>query len=253
MGDETTLLIAEENLLQRFHTDDIAANNRRIHAICRAVENEENDAVDITFEIHENGTVRCSFRGTLERINRARSLLEYKLTGGRQHDMDPIEGLVPLNVANLQQLDRELSELRQFGCHGCNRSWWKKVFTYKPVSHCPKCSVCYNCVPRGQERGWGRYVCQHCGNTFSGFAVAGTPAPCFRCGNEVLPERIGPRPQFNDHGHHRYTHACAACDNGRIRPCPARSVLVFSDPHECAGSTASTFMTQASDAGIYND
>lgn len=253
MGDETTLFIAEENLLQRYRTDDNAGNNGRIHTICRSVENQENDAVDITFEIRENGTVRCSFRGTLERINRARSLLEYKLTGGRQRDMEPIEGMVPLTMENLQQLDRQLTEYRQFGCRNCRRDWWMKVFSYKPVSHCPNCTVCYNAVPRELERGWGRYRCPNCGNIFSGFAVAGRTAPCFRCLTACLPERIGPRPRHDNHRIRRYQHACEACDNGTIVPCPARSTLVFSEQHECTGSTASTFLTQVTEVGVDED
>lgn len=48
--------------------------------------------------------------------------------------MEPIEGMVPLTMENLQQLDRQLTEYRQFGCRNCRRDWWMKVFSYKPVS-----------------------------------------------------------------------------------------------------------------------
>lgn len=239
-----TLFVAEENLLQRFNTDNVVTNNRRIHAICRAVEDEENNAVDVTFEIRENGTVRCSFRGTLERVNRARSLMEYKLSGGRQHDMEPVQGMTPLSIENLRRLDNQLTEKRQFACQRCEHIWWRKTFSYKPVSNCQRCQNCYNPIPYDQMYGWGRFVCQNCGNVFTGYAVAGRTSPCFRCGNMVLPESIGPRPPL-DRPRGSYMHACEECDNGRIRPCPARANRVYSEPHDCSGSTVSTFLTQS--------
>lgn len=37
--------------------------------------------------------------------------------------------------------------------------------------------------------GWGRFVCQNCGNVFTGYAVAGRTSPCFRCSNMVRVKR----------------------------------------------------------------
>ena len=114
-----------------------------------------------------------------------------------------------------------------------------------PFSIC-RCKKRYNAIPSNLEYGWGTYRCAQCGKIFYGRAQRGTPAPCFRCSHETYPENIGPKPQEADG--RRGRHACAACDNGRIRPCPNyRPVLVASTLHVSTGSTASTFLTQNTD------
>ncbi|PIK55091.1 putative UPF0515 protein C19orf66-like [Apostichopus japonicus] len=222
-----------------------------IYSVSKAIEREENDSVSITFEITANGTVRCSFRGTLSRINRARSLMEYRLTGGQQADAEPIDGVTPLTLENLTRFNASLTETRQFGCSKCKHVWWRKVFTYKPVSHCPKCNVCYNPIPLDQMFGWGKFVCP-CGNVFYGRAQSTRFSPCYSCGEMVRPSVVGPMPTSRPQrtpgqSFSGRRHACEACHSGTIRPCPSYNIMAsYSTPHDCTGSTVSTFLTQAS-------
>ena len=53
------------------------------------------------------------------------------------------------------------SELREFACGPCDRFWWKVVLITKAVSRCFNCRVKYDCLPRNQEFGIGRYICQN--------------------------------------------------------------------------------------------
>ncbi|XP_035668850.1 shiftless antiviral inhibitor of ribosomal frameshifting protein-like isoform X2 [Branchiostoma floridae] len=168
----------------------------------------------------------------------------------RQASADLPEGVSALTVENLRRHDKELAERRQFGCAPCDSTWWKRVFQHKPVSRCNKCQVKYDPIPKDLEYGIGKFTCQHCGNTFTGWAQYNKPADCHNCNNvQVFPTEgsIGPR-QSGPRMRTRNVHSCGMCDYGRVHPCPGyKKVLVASTPHISTGSTVSTFLTQASD------
>ncbi|XP_078579785.1 shiftless antiviral inhibitor of ribosomal frameshifting protein-like [Branchiostoma floridae x Branchiostoma japonicum] len=222
----------------------------KIRAICREIKIKHNIA---NMEIQErpNGTLYFLIRGRANEVEIAIALLQRRLTKERrQASADLPEGVSALTVENLRRHDKELAERRQFGCAPCDSTWWKRVFQHKPVSRCNKCQVKYDPIPKDMEYGIGKFTCQHCGNTFTGWAQYNKPADCHNCNNvQVFPTEgsIGPR-QSGPRMRTRNVHSCGMCDYGRVHPCPGyKKVLVASTPHISTGSTVSTFLTQASD------
>ncbi|XP_063952417.1 shiftless antiviral inhibitor of ribosomal frameshifting protein homolog [Lytechinus pictus] len=243
-NDQRTHRIGRERI--KYLTDGQPDQNK-IRSICRAISTECN-YTRVDFNVRDNGTTEFFVRGADDKMELALRLIHLRLKG-RDGGQPPPE-VVPLTVENIRRHNRNLTERRQFVCGACPKIWFKKVFSYKPVSRCAQCHVRYDPIPRGSEFGHGYYRCGHCGNEFTGRATAGVPAPCFVCGRMCLPLRIGPKPERNrPQGGGR--HACEMCDNGRIRPCPSFNQFpVVSQRHESTGSTVSTFLTQASELSI---
>ncbi|XP_030830898.1 repressor of yield of DENV protein homolog [Strongylocentrotus purpuratus] len=218
----------------------------KIRTICRAISRECN-YIRLEFNIRDNGTSEFFVRGAEEKMELALRLIHIRLKGN--NGGDPPTSVVPLTLENIRKHDKNLNERRQFVCGGCKNIWWRKVFSYKPVSRCSGCQVRYDPIPRSREYGHGYYKCRNCGNEFTGRATAGVPAPCFACGAMCLPSRIGPMPNVDRPRNQprRQRHACDSCNNGTIQPCPSFNEFpVLSARHESTGSTVSTFLTQAS-------
>ncbi|XP_022104414.1 repressor of yield of DENV protein homolog [Acanthaster planci] len=256
MGDdmERTFYIPHERLLEKHATIPEDVKRKRFEAICKAITRESGNAVNVQYEIQDNRTIRFTIQGTMDQIGIAIGLLERHLTKERCQDRRALpQNVAPLTVDNLRQHNHTMMEQREFACQACQNVWWRKVFSYKPVSRCNRCHVRYDAVPRDRVFGWGKFRC-HCGNVFFGRAQAGVPSICFQCRASVLPDvdSIGPMQHNGPRQYTRNRHACDLCNNGRIQPCPGYNrVLCPSLPHISTGSTASTFLTQQSHA--YND
>ncbi|XP_072035135.1 shiftless antiviral inhibitor of ribosomal frameshifting protein homolog isoform X2 [Amphiura filiformis] len=266
---ERSFYIPSERLSDKFADNTRDTGRNRIEAICKAITTEASNGVTLDFAVMANGTVRFTLRGTQDTVQVGVGLLERRLTTERKQETRSLpDGITALTVENLRRHNQHLVEQRQFACQPCQKVWWRKVFSYKEVSKCARCHVRYDAIQKDREYGWGRYVCPNCGHVFWGRAKAGVPAPCHQCSTMVLPAHIGPLPisptqvlpahigpvprDSNVFRRTNYRHACARCDNGRIRPCPSFALLqVTSMVHQSTGSTVSTFLTQRSDASTY--
>ncbi|XP_072035137.1 shiftless antiviral inhibitor of ribosomal frameshifting protein homolog isoform X4 [Amphiura filiformis] len=251
---ERSFYIPSERLSDKFADNTRDTGRNRIEAICKAITTEASNGVTLDFAVMANGTVRFTLRGTQDTVQVGVGLLERRLTTERKQETRSLpDGITALTVENLRRHNQHLVEQRQFACQPCQKVWWRKVFSYKEVSKCARCHVRYDAIQKDREYGWGRYVCPNCGHVFWGRAKAGVPAPCHQCSTMVLPAHIGPVPRdSNVFRRTNYRHACARCDNGRIRPCPSFALLqVTSMVHQSTGSTVSTFLTQRSDASTY--
>ena len=87
------------------------------------------------------------------------------------------------------------SELREFACGPCDHYWWRVVLITKPVSRCYGCGVKYDCLPREQEFGIGRYICQNktCSMMFYRRCHATQAVTCPNCNSLVYNPYIHPR------------------------------------------------------------
>ncbi|XP_033628871.1 shiftless antiviral inhibitor of ribosomal frameshifting protein homolog [Asterias rubens] len=251
MGDDMQRIfyIPEEKLLDKHSNIPQAQAETQIASICKAIRHESNNSVTVQHDMQANRTVRFTIQGQMDRIQVAMGILERRLTKERRQDQLTLpQNVVALTIDNLRAHNQATTKQRQFACGPCQNIWWRKVFVYKPVSRCNRCHVRYDPVPLEQMYGWGRFSCPQCKNVFWGRAQYGVASVCYGCQTMVLPDAdsIG----MSRPGNRRFTgniHACAACNNGAIRPCPAYNrVLYPSTPHVSTGSTASTFLTQQS-------
>ncbi|XP_071502661.1 shiftless antiviral inhibitor of ribosomal frameshifting protein-like [Diadema antillarum] len=244
MAEERRHRIGRERI--KYRTAANEPDQDKIRAVCRAIE-RESGSLGVRFVVRQNGTTEFTVRGSENQNELALRLIHIRLKG--EPMPEPPAVVVPLSVENVEQHNMQLSDRREFACRQCAKVWWRKVFEYKPVSRCPRCHVRYDPIPKEREFGWGKYRCPNCGNVFTGRAQAGVPAPCFKCNQMVQPAEIGPKPSTDDRDRRpRGRHACEACNNGHIRPCPSYSnIPYFSVPHESTGSTVSTFLTQKSE------
>ncbi|XP_038047206.1 shiftless antiviral inhibitor of ribosomal frameshifting protein homolog [Patiria miniata] len=251
MGDdmERTFHIPVEKLLDKHTTVSEDVKRKRIKAICTAITIESGSAITVQYDIHDNGTISFRIHGPMDKISIVIGLLERHLKQERRQERSTLpKNVAPLTVDNLRTHNHTMMEKREFACQPCQNVWWRKVFSYKPVSKCSRCHVLYNAVPMDKVFGWGKFTC-HCGNVFFGRAQAGVPSICYQCHASVLPDvgSIGPMRINGPRQNTRNRHACDLCDNGRIQPCPGyNKVLCPSVRHVSTGSTASTFLTQSS-------
>ncbi|XP_056021540.1 shiftless antiviral inhibitor of ribosomal frameshifting protein homolog isoform X3 [Ostrea edulis] len=125
------------------------------------------------------------------------------------------------------------------------------------VSKCFRCRKRYDAVPKENEWGIAKYVCDQCNNVFIGFGqMNNSNNPCYKCGNIVQPDKIFPPTMRRNGERGRHTHSCFAhnCFNraqGEILPgiCVhprslPRKVVTPCNPHISSGSTVDTFLTQ---------
>ncbi|CAL1528723.1 unnamed protein product, partial [Lymnaea stagnalis] len=72
------------------------------------------------------------------------------------------------NLSNKLSVVEKGSEMHQFACETCQRSWWKSVPCANPVSKCYKCRMRFEPIPRDREWGIGKFQCDNvqCRRTF---------------------------------------------------------------------------------------
>ena len=102
-------------------------------------------------------------------------------------------------------------ELRQFGCEPCYRLWWERVHVRKPVSHCRRCRIKYDALPRVKEYGVAEFVCE-CGHTFRGRGRVTTTCECYWCHTQCTVRRIIPG-QTGIRRRTAHRHSCSECED----------------------------------------
>ncbi|KAK3588309.1 hypothetical protein CHS0354_000311 [Potamilus streckersoni] len=159
------------------------------------------------------------------------------------------------------------AQVRQFGCEQCDHMWWRRVPSRKLVSKCKVCKQRFDAIPRENEWGWAKHSCDHCRNEFYGFAeMNGSPSPCYKCGNQSMPEEIIP-PNGRRQRRTRNVHSCAAPNCHNRDPTAFGNVLIAkvcvhpksldkevvnpSRPHVSTGSTVQTFLDQDDLSSFY--
>ncbi|KAL3866918.1 hypothetical protein ACJMK2_044167 [Sinanodonta woodiana] len=210
----------------------------------------ENDAVRLYIHCNRNldNTINFIFEGEPLDIRNAIGGGEWQVVASRNNR----------NIAELLRKDIP-AEIRQFGCEECDNMWWHHVPLRKLVSRCKLCHRKFDAIPKENEWGWAKHICDSCGKEFHGFgAMNHTQSPCYDCGNLCMPVEIMP-PFKRTSTRPRNVHSCTAsnCYNRDrahdnvpivsmcVHPLSmGRKVLNPSQPHASTGSTVKTFLSQ---------
>ncbi|KAL3866916.1 hypothetical protein ACJMK2_044165 [Sinanodonta woodiana] len=210
----------------------------------------ENDAVRLFLVCNRNlqETVNFAFRGEPQEIRNAIGGGEWQVVASRNNR----------NIADLLRNDIP-AEIRQFGCEECDNMWWHRVPSRKQVSRCKVCHRKFDAIPKENESGWAKHICDNCGKEFHGFgAMNHTQSPCYDCGNLCMPVEIMP-PFKRTSRRTRNVHSCTAPNCYKRAPVHGnipivsmcvhplsmgRKVLNPSQLHTSTGSTVKTFLSQ---------
>ena len=109
---------------------------------------------------------------------------------------------------------------RQFKCGNANCSrkgclWWKLVCEIEETirAKCKYCSQLSDAIPKGKEEGIGacKFKCK-CGNQFTAVCEMTDTAPCYKCNENISPDRLTPPRRVKKTTDN--THNCSKC-NGK--------------------------------------